>query len=339
MNRTGVALWIASTMVWLWAPLAVAQPLHQQLDAGTRSPWAQGIAQERQTAAVALFKEGNGYYEKALFSKAAELYRRALVQWDHPAIHYNLSLALMDTGQKLELREHLEAAMRYGEAPLDQKMFEHARGLRAFIEKQLVRVEVSCEVAGASVTMDGRLLFTAPGRYEGWALPGSHVFVAAREGYPPNERVRNPGEGEKLSLTVSELYDDEELTRYRRIWAPWKSWAVLGAGAAIAAGGGWLHLQSREDLRSFDAQAARCGLAGCEATPEFRSLFDRGNRFQKIAMGTYAAGGVLIVTGAVLAYINRAEPYRLTPDEYERGAQVALQLGSGRRELLLTVRF
>src|SRR5438128_12525799 len=133
MKRNRAALWIVSTMLWLWAPLAAAQPLHQQLDAGTQSPWAKGVSLERQAAAAALFKEGNGYYERAVFSKAAELYRRALEQWDHPAIRYNLALALMDTGLKLELRENLEAAMRYGEAPLDQKLLEPARGLRAFI--------------------------------------------------------------------------------------------------------------------------------------------------------------------------------------------------------------
>src|SRR5690348_3534769 len=97
MTRNGVARWIASTVLWLWAPLVVAQPLHQQLDAGSQSPWVKGVSQERQAAAAVLFNEGNGYYEKAVFSKAAELYRRALEQWEHPAIHYNLALALMDT--------------------------------------------------------------------------------------------------------------------------------------------------------------------------------------------------------------------------------------------------
>lgn len=339
MQRNEVALWVASTVVWLWAPLVVAQPLHQQLGAGSQSAWAKGVSQERQAAAAALFKEGNEYYERAVFLRAAELYRQALEQWDHPAIHYNLALALMDTGLKLELREHLEAAMRYGEAPLDQKMLEHARNLRVFVEKQLIRVEVSCEVSGASVTMDGRPLFTAPGHYKGWALPGSHVFLAAREGYPPNERVRNPGEGETLTLNIAGLYDDRELTRYRRIWAPWKSWAVAGAGAALAAGGGWLHLQGRDDIRSFDARAAECGQPGCEPSRELDDLRNRGSQFQKVAMGTYAAGGALIVAGAVLAYINRAEPYRLTPDEYEQDTHIALQLGSARRELLMTFRF
>jgi len=339
MKRNGAVFWLVPTLVLLWAPLAASQPLHQQLEAGAQSAWGKGVSPERQAAAAALFQQGNEFYEKAVFSKAAELYRQALGQWDHPAIRYNLALALMDTGLKLELREHLEAAMRYGEAPLDQKLLEHARNLRTFIEKQLVQVDVSCELPGTTVTMDGRLLFTAPGRYEGWVLPGSHVFVATREGSPPNERIRTPGEGQKITLNLSELYGDQELTRYRRLWSAWKPWVVVGAGAALAAGGGWFHLQARDDLRGFDARATKCGLEGCAPSREFDELRDRGGRFQKVAVGTYAAGGALFVTGAVLAYINRAEPYRLTPDEYERETRVAVQLGGGRRELLLTFRF
>lgn len=340
MKRDGIALGMAFAVLWIWSPLAFAQPLHQQLEVEEQSAWSKGVSHERQAAAAVLFKEGNAYYDRALFAKASELYLKALKQWDHPAIHYNLALALRDTGLKLELRDHLEAALRYGNGPLEPKLMEHARNLRASTEEQLVRIEVSCEAPGASVTMDGRLLFTAPGHYEGWVLPGTHVFVAAREGHPPNERVRNPGAGEKIALNISALYGDGELTRYRRIWAPWKSWAVMGAGAAVAAGGGWLHLKGRAELRSFDARAADCGLNGCAPTQRLDALRQRGERLQKVAMGTYAAGGALLVTGAVLAYINQAEPYRLTPDEHERDTRVALQLGSrGRRGLLVTFRF
>jgi hypothetical protein len=337
MNRT--TLCIACTLMLLTAPLALAQSLHQQLDSGAKNPWATGVSQERQGAATALFKQGNDYYERAFFLKASELYRKALEHWDHPAIHYNLALSLMDTGQKLELREHLEAALRYGARPLDEKLFEHARKLKAFIERQLVRVEVSCDVAGASVSMDGRLLFTAPGRFEGWDLPGSHVLVTTQEGSPPNERIRTPRDGEAIRLHISRVYDDGELTRYRRLWATWKPWAVLGTGVALAAGGGVLHQQARNDIRAFDAGAAVCGLAGCPLTPELDGLRSRGARFQKVAVGAYASGGALVFTGALLAFINRAAPYRLTPDEHEQGTNIALEVGPERRELRVTVRF
>ncbi|HYH94444.1 hypothetical protein [Hyalangium sp.] len=334
-----ITLSIACTLVLLTAPLAFAQSLHQQLNSGAKNPWATGVSPERQTAATDLFKQGNDYYERAFFLKASELYRKALDHWDHPAIHYNLALSLMDTGQKLELREHLEAALRYGAKPLDEKLFEHARKLKVFIEKQLIRVEISCDVAGASVSMDGRLLFTAPGRFEGWDLPGSHVLVTNQEGYPPNERIRTPREGEVISLHISRVYDDGELTRYRRHWATWKPWAMFGAGVALATGGGVLHQQARNDIREFDARATECELDGCPLTPELDGLRSRGARFQKMAIGTYAAGGALVFTGALLAFINRAEPYRLTPDEHEQGTQVVLQQVDGRHELWVTIRF
>ncbi|WP_224245889.1 tetratricopeptide repeat protein [Hyalangium gracile] len=336
MSRTifGIALGLL-----LIAPLAAAQPLHQQLNTSTRSPWSQGVSQEDQGAAAALFQEGNGYYEQGLFLKAADLYRRSLKRWDHPAIHYNLSLALMDSGLKLELREHLEAAMRYGEAPLDKKMLEHASKLRAFIEKQLVRVDVSCDVPGASVMMDGRVLFTGPDHFKGWVLPGSHVFVVVKEGYPPNERIRTPREGEEIRLHISNLYDDSALTRYRRKWPTWKPWAAFSAGAGLVAGGAAMTLLGRRDIHAFDTRAKECGSGGCTGTPTFAKLSSRGERLQKVGIVISGAGGALAVAGGVFAFINRAQPYRLTPDECDQESRVAIHLGRGTTELVMSIQF
>jgi hypothetical protein len=326
-------------LLMLVAPLALAQQPQTHLEAGAQRPWSQGVPKENQEAAAKLFFEANEYLQKNVFGKAAELYRQALTHWDHPAIHYNLSLALMDTGLLLEFREHLVGATRYGRDPLDKEMFEHAGRLKLFVEGQLVHVEVSCDVAGASVSMDGKALFTAPGYYEGWVLPGSHVFVTTQPGHSPNERIRTPAAGEKISLHISKLYEDEELTRYRRRWSAWKPWTVLGAGAALAAGGGLLHLRARDNYRRFDAQATACGLAGCAPTPELGDLRKRGDTFQKVAVGGYAAGGALFATGAVLAFMNRAQPYRLSPDEHEQVTSLAVGGAGGAREVLLTIRF
>jgi hypothetical protein len=187
--------------------------------------------------------------------------------------------------------------------------------------------------------MDGKELFKAPGRFEGWVLPGSHVFVTTQQGYPPNERIRTPAAGEKISFHISRLYDDEDLTRYRRKWSAWKPWTVLGTGVALAAGGGLLHFKARDSYRRFDAQATDCGLAGCEPTPALGELRSRGNTFQKVAVGAYAAGGALLATGVVLAFINRAQPYRLSPDEHEQAVSLGLSLAEGEREVMLTVQF
>jgi hypothetical protein len=60
-------------------------------------PWAKGVSQDQQRAAIALFEAGNGLLKESIFLKAVENYRKALALWDHPGIHYNLALALLNS--------------------------------------------------------------------------------------------------------------------------------------------------------------------------------------------------------------------------------------------------
>src|SRR5690349_1908096 len=59
-------------------------------------PWAAGVSAERQEAALKHLQEGNGLLKESLFVAAAKVYRQALTEWDHPGIHYNLALALLN---------------------------------------------------------------------------------------------------------------------------------------------------------------------------------------------------------------------------------------------------
>jgi hypothetical protein len=249
-----------------------------------------------------------------------EKYREALKLWDHPAIHYNMALALLNLNEPLALHHHLTESMRHGEAPIDADKLERARTFKTLVEQQLAYVDVSCEVKGATVMMDGQELFKAPGHYQGFVVPGPHTFSALKEGFPRNERKRNLAPGEKFQLPFK-LYTNEELTRHTRKWDVWKPWAVLGAGVAVAAGGGVLHLQARNNFASFDAGVRDC--QPCFLTPALSSKRSRGDTLQKAAVGTYAASGGALVTGLVLLYMNRAQSYQLSPDEFEQGTSAA----------------
>ncbi len=130
-------------------------------------PWAKGVSEAKREEAIALFRRGNELLKDSVFVKAAATYRQALAAWDHPAIHYNLVLALLNLDQPEEVYEHLEAAMKYGPAPIEQDKFEQAKAYKNLVAKQLSELDVRCDVAGATVTLDGRPLFTAPGHYQG----------------------------------------------------------------------------------------------------------------------------------------------------------------------------
>jgi tetratricopeptide (TPR) repeat protein len=333
MSRIAVSLAVALALGVLGPrpALAQAKPAEER-------PWAKGVSQENQKSALELFRAGNTLLKESIFVQAAEKYRQALALWDHPAIHYNMALALLNLDQPIEVHQHLEKAMRFGAAPLDSDKFENARAYKTLIEKQLSKVELTCEAPGATVTMDGKVLFVAPGRYEGLVRPGRHTIVATKEGHPPTDvsRALLPGEEVKLAL---KLYTTDELTRYSRLWSAWKPWAVVAGGAAIAAGGAVLHLQARGSYQEFDDRIAACG--GCVPPPDVTDKRTKGDSMQNLAFGTYALGGAALATGFVLVYINRSKPYQISPNDAaaEPAVTVVPLVGRGEGGALATFRF
>ena len=292
-------------------------------------PWADGVSQANQQQALRIFREGNGLLKQAVFAQAAIKYREALTYWDHPAIHYNLVLALLNLDRPTEVLEHLNKAMAYGAAPLDSEKFEQALQYKMLTERQLSRLVVRCDLEGAVISMDGQELFVAPGKYEGYVRPGPHSIVAKKEGFMNSEISPSLVAG-TLSEFDMVLIAAGDMTQYRRLWPNWRPWTVFGAGLAIAAVGVGLHLKGRADVSSFDNDImtirnqngkAVDGVDGAiqyaEETKDYifndsRQKRDSGLRNQKIAMAMYGVGGAAIVTGAVLLYFNRLRPY--TPE-------------------------
>jgi hypothetical protein len=318
--------------------LGPVSALAQQAKPAEERPWAKGVSAENQKSALELFRAGNTLLKESVFVQAAEKYRQALALWDHPAIHYNMALALLNLDQPIEVHQHLVSAMRFGPAPLDSDKFENARAYKTLIEKQLSKMELSCNAPGASVMLDGKVLFVAPGRYEGLVRPGRHTIVATKEGHPPTDMSRAllPGEEVKLEL---KLYTQEELTRYSRHWSAWKPWAVVAGGAVLAAGGAVIHLQAKSSYDEFDNHIIACG--GCIPPPDVTDKRTKGDSLQTLAYGTYAVGGAALATGLVLAFINRSQPYTISPNELvsEPGVTVAPLVSKDEGGVLATIRF
>ena len=281
-------------------------------------PWAKGISPEAQKAADELFRQGNDLLRESLFLQAATKYREALRRWDHPGIHYNLALALLNLDQPVEVFGELEEAMKYGDAPLDADKFAHAKRYRALIEQQLARVTVTCATPGASVTMDGQPLFTAPGRYQSLVRVGQHTIVATKAGFVPTQKTPILLAGQKETVELA-VYTDEELTQYRRRWANALPWSVLAAGVVVAAVGGILHWQAAESFNRYDSGVSACGAAsstgGCVPDATLASKKSTGESLQATAYSFYAIGAAAMAVGGVLAYLNRAKPYRVEPDK------------------------
>jgi hypothetical protein len=293
---------------------------------GTDRPWANGVPKDRQEAAHLAFREGNSSLNDGLFKQAVDKYRAALKSWDHPAIHYNMALALLNLDQPIEVYESLEKAIKFGSAPLEKDKYEHAKEYMLLVAKQIAEVDVSCNKIGAKVSIDGKEVFTVveggKNRYVGRVRIGKHTFVAEKTGY--NAQIDapfvEPGQKFRIELT---LYTEEELTRYKRRWNKrWMPLAVIGGGVAVGLVGGALELSARSSYRDFDAAIAKCaqasGTGGCEMAGELTGTRDSGDTKRMLGFIGYGIAGAAVITGGVLLYMNRETSYKITADEYRR---------------------
>lgn len=331
----GLPLVLALTAALL-SPWANAQQSSSLLDTTGVGPWAQDVSPQQRKAADVLFQEGNAFLEESVFMRAAEKYREALRSWDHPAIHYNLALALMTSDEPTEIHTHLVAATRYGADPLDAEKYQRALDVKTLLEKQLAWVRISCDEPGATVTLDGRTLFVAPGRFEAMMHPGVHSVVAIKQGYQyVDDANRTFKAGEQADLRLK-LYTEEQVIAYRRRWPTWMPWTVMGSGLAVAAGGGLLQLRTSKDYRAYDTGIVKCG--GCVPEAGLAGIRTRGDLLQNTAYGTYVLGGAALVGGAVLLYLNRSQPYRVNPATGEELVNITPLVGDT-NGFLATFRF
>jgi len=301
MHRTWMVLFVLTSLVSGQA-LGAEEP---------ERPWARGVPRDRQTKAIALFREGNAALKESLFPKAAGTYRDALQVWDHPAIHYNLALALVNLDQPIEVHEHLTAALKFGAAPLDDDKFQQAQRYLALIERQLTRVKVTCSFAGAQVKLDGRPLFVGPGNWEAQVRAGPHTFSASQEGLLPDERsvVLAGGDTQTFDLKV---FRTEELTEYRQAFSSAVPWGVLGAGVAALGAGVGVHLAARGGFEQYDTGVTECvsTSAACVPSPDLQNRRTSANGLQTGAFVLYGVGGAALATSAILFYVSRPIAYR-----------------------------
>lgn len=320
-----------------------AQPApDEQPAADAAKPWARGVSDEDQKQANALFKEGNALMRDSFFVQAVEKYRAAVGHWDHPAIHFNLAIALINLDQPLELHASLEKALAYGNQALDDEKLELAERYKKLVEQQLSRVTISCTEPGAQVYVDGKEAFSCPGQEERLMRAGEHTFSASKPGFEAASvtRVLPGGAPETVAL---KLYRPEELTRYERHVAPWVPWAITGGGLALVGIGGLFHASASGKVRDFDQWVADCERdtgSACAIDAEAQALKDAGESRQRLAQISYGIGAAAVVTGVVFVMINRPRPYRIDAEQAEpRGVVIQPVLGRDEVGVSAALRF
>ncbi len=291
-------------------------------------PWAKGVSPDEQAAALSLFKEGNALIKDQLWPKAVAKYREALTHWKHPAIYYNLALALVNLDQPLEIYDALEKAMEYGVGPLDSEKLDRAKSTKLLVEKQIGSVEYTIDVQGATLVLDGQEVFTGPGTYKARVRAGEHTVVARAEGYTPVPLTVKILGGTVSAITIP-MYTDAELTRETRKMPNWVPYTVLGSGVVLAAVGGLLHSSAKTNFEEYDKAIGVCAgedpSGGCTTLPA--GVADKkttAESNQTLAFTAYGIGGAAVVAGVVLVILNRPKTFRIDPTKGGAAADIAI---------------
>jgi len=289
-------------------------------------PWATGVSQKNQDEAIKLFEEGTLRLKDGLFTKAVEIYKKALEFWDHPAIHFNIAKTLMNLADPIDAYKHLKLSLRFGGQPLDtDKIAQVQNHIKTLYETELAELTVKVQEPGALVTLDGAELFRGPGEWTGVVKPGRRSVLADKDGYQPNRQQPDLKAGTKttLELTLAEL---DGSMRYERAFGSWIPWTVIGTGAAMLGGGGVFMWQSSKAFADYDTAIDECNTTtatpitddlgrdtsgrvfGCTPTSAIKAKQDSGKLFNTLGIASLAAGGATLATGLVLLYINREKP-------------------------------
>ncbi len=291
-------------------------------------PWAEGVSAQESNAALALFTDGNALLKDGIFPDAARKYREALTHWNHPAIHYNLALALVNLDQPIEMFHALESAMAYDCKAIDDDKCKQAKNLKSIVEKQLAHVEYTIDLAGAKMVFDGKEVFTGPGTWKELIQSGEHSVSVRADGHVTMQVSAKilGGETDKQTFT---LFTEDQLLRTKRLMPGWVPITVGGIGAAIIGGGVFLHLSAKSSFAEYDAGVKDCAATdptgGCTTPPN--GLFDKktsANTKQTIAIGAYALGGAAFAAGVTLFVLNRPQTYRVNPKEVAEPNGVSL---------------
>lgn len=286
-------------IVLVWSQRAIAQPPER--------PWAVGVSETDQTRALELLTQGNALVEQGRFADGLDLYRKALAIWDHPAIRANLAVALLNLDRRIDAYQELEQALRFGPAALEPEIYQQALKDERLLRGEIVTLTIECVDAKTRVSLDAKDLgMSCPGSTKQLVRAGRHQLVAVKPGYLTRTIELAPSGGDSLTERI-DLKTTEEATFYRRRWVGWKSWLVVGAGALVSLGGMGVELQSRATFRSYDrAVAVLCASRPCTELPAVVSdAYDEGVLEHRIALGLLATGGAVVVSGAVLLWLNR----------------------------------
>ncbi|HEX3763917.1 MAG TPA: hypothetical protein VHW23_34715 [Kofleriaceae bacterium] len=302
--RRGVAI-----AAWFLVVAAVTAPV-AHADSKSPTPWSKGVSETAQKRALLLFQDGNALLEQEKYTEAVAKYEQALDAWDNPNIHFNMAICLINMRQPLVAWDHLQQALRFGDAPLGKRLYAEATRYVAVLESSLAELTVRSKQPGIKVMVDGALALDGPGEHSMKLLAGKHQLVASRPGYTTSSRALDLPAGqpdvEQIALELEKVKVQRD--NYERRWSWWVPWSVEGGAAALALVATGVYVSASNQMASYDqALQQRCPMGCSDATipSALKSQASRARRNSGVAIGMWVGAGAVAITGGVMAVMNR----------------------------------
>ncbi|HEX8108915.1 MAG TPA: hypothetical protein VF516_14385 [Kofleriaceae bacterium] len=286
-------------------------------DSKSATPWSRGVSEAAQKRALRLFQDGNAFLEDEKYTEAVAKYEQALSAWDNPSIRFNLAICLINMRQPLVAWDHLQQALRFGDAPLGKRLYAEGMRYVAVLESSLAQLTVRSTQPGIKVMVDGALALDGPGEHSMKLLAGKHQMVASRPGYTTLSRALDLAAGtpdvERIALELEKVTEKVTVQRYNyeRRWAWWVPWSLEGGAAALAlVAAGFYVTASNEMVRYDQALLLRCPMGCSDADlASLKAQYDHARRNSGVAVGMWVGAGAVAITGGVMAVLNR--PFRV----------------------------
>jgi hypothetical protein len=294
-------------------------------------PWADGVSEAAQSAALELYRKGNELFEQALYLEALQQYEVALRSWDHPSIRYNAAVCLINLGRDDEAYENLMAALRFGGAPLSKELQQQAHTYEGLLTRRLAELEVQCKEPQAKVMLDGKQLLDCPGTQTRKLKPGLHQIVGEKPGYETDSRAIELPAGKKTTL-VLELNVIASKGRLVRRWNKYVPLYVLAGGAAVGLAVIPFSLKALSARDEYDAQFRAYCPMGCNPATTLDAaqqanldeIEGRKKQWAGLAYAAMAVGGVGIAAGFTMVLLNQPRLVTVTPQVGKDHASLSL---------------
>jgi hypothetical protein len=291
--------WLCSTLVFLTAPAVGAQ----------------SDADEHVQRGLELRRSFRDQEALAEFTLAYERGRsaRALSQ---------MALAEDALGRFVDAESHLREALRAADDPWVARNATHLKEALAELQTHLGTLDVSCDIAGAELWLDGQRIGPLPASIRHAAGPA--VVDVRAPGYAPSHQTPAVDASERTRLVVAlalvvrpESLSSRDPRDERPALAPSgrpparspqrsAAWIALGGAGLLLGAAGAASIVRQDALAKYndDGQCFYGGVPREVRCAEAKSTFDASNA---LMIAGLVAGGV---TGAVGAFLAFAAPPR-----------------------------